>query len=304
MDSNDRRRLGDWLILACVGLALISDGWTADAPQKSRPQKDFVWRVQSTNGVLFLAGSLHELRARDRPSASLYEAYALCDRIVFEVDLAEIGQEDFRREVTRLARLPPGKSLTKQLDAATVQKLRQLARRQSLPEDEFEQFRPWFASSYASLLLLSEAGFEAAHGTDQTFFDRAVREGKPRESLETGRQQLDMLVNLPERDGLAELRRDLTNGLAEAEALVQAWKTGDVEAMERLALEDRNASPSMYDRLLTARNAAWLPRLEHWLAGTNSTLVLVGAAHLVGTNGLVHLLERRGHSVRQMPLVR
>jgi uncharacterized protein YbaP (TraB family) len=49
---------------------------------------------------------------------------------------------------------------------------------------------------------------------------------------------------------------------------------------------------------LAARNRAWLPQLEAVLAQQGRAMVLVGAGHLGGEEGLISLLEGKGHVVR------
>ncbi len=281
-------------LLVLVGSSFLETA-AADLP------KDFVWRVQGKPGTLYLAGSLHELRARDRPSPSLYEAYARCDRMVLEADLSEFEQPEFQARLAQLAALPAGKSLASRLDPTSRDQLKEIARRHRLPDDAFDRYQPWFASSYAALLLLEEAGFRGDHGVDRQFFDRAVREGKPRVFLETGQQQLDLLTRIPEAEALDSLRQDLQGGVDYARSLVEAWQQGDAATLERLTIADAEVTPVSFRRLVVDRNLAWLPQLERMLAQTNYTLVLVGAGHLVGTNGLVELVKQRGYPVVQLP---
>ena len=283
-----------------AGLVVACWGWCATA-QSPRIARDFVWRVTGTPATVYLAGSLHELRARDRPSLSLYQAYALADRVVFEADLAEFETPAFQERVHRLSTQPPGRGLTNQLDAATYERLSRIARRNDLPDDLFNRFQPWFAGTYAALLLLSEAGFQEDHGIDRTFYDRTVREGKRLEFLESGAEQLELLAGIPASEAIESLRQDLEAGVDDARALVEAWSQGDAETLDRLSRESSDRAPQSFQRFVVDRNLAWLPRLKTWLKDTNTTLVIVGAGHLVGTNGVVRLLERDGYSVTQLP---
>lgn len=280
--------------LVLLGLSL-SGATAADLP------KDFVWRVQGKPGTVYLAGSLHELRARDRPSPSLFEAYARCDRIVLEADLSEFEQSEFQAQLNQLAALPDGKSLASRLDPASRSQLQAIARRHRLPENAFDHYQPWFAGSYAALLLLEEAGFLGDHGVDRQFFDRALREGKPRLFLETAQEQLTHLSRIPDAEALNSLRQDLEGGVDYARSLVEAWTQGDAATVERLVIADAEVTPVSFRRLVVDRNRAWLPRLEDLLTQTNCTLILVGAGHLVGTNGLLELVQKRGYPVVQLP---
>jgi len=48
---------------------------------------------------------------------------------------------------------------------------------------------------------------------------------------------------------------------------------------------------------VTVRNAAWIVQILHRLAGSGHTVVVVGAAHLLGPDGLPAHLRALGYSV-------
>jgi uncharacterized protein YbaP (TraB family) len=51
--------------------------------------------------------------------------------------------------------------------------------------------------------------------------------------------------------------------------------------------------------LTTDRNRRWLPKIVALLGDDQDYLVIVGALHLVGSDGLVELLRRQGYHVVQ-----
>ena len=57
--------------------------------------------------------------------------------------------------------------------------------------------------------------------------------------------------------------------------------------------------PAAYQSLIVERNNNWMPQLEKCLARTTPCMVVVGAAHLVGPDGLLTLLQRKGYRVEQ-----
>ena len=56
----------------------------------------------------------------------------------------------------------------------------------------------------------------------------------------------------------------------------------------------------MYQRLLVDRNRNWLPKIEALFTRPGRTFVVVGAAHLVGPDGLLQMLKARGYTIEQM----
>ena len=57
--------------------------------------------------------------------------------------------------------------------------------------------------------------------------------------------------------------------------------------------------PDLYRVLTTDRNRKWLPTIDELLRDKQDYLVVVGALHLVGTNGIVEMLQRQGYKVEQ-----
>ena len=99
---------------------------------------------------------------------------------------------------------------------------------------------------------------------------------------------------------LAESLKDLDSERANVLKLTDAWKAGDAAAVERIVLDDVKDDPLMYERLLVNRNRNWLPRLDALLARKTRAFVVVGAAHLVGPDGLLAMFKAKGYKVDQL----
>jgi uncharacterized protein len=69
--------------------------------------------------------------------------------------------------------------------------------------------------------------------------------------------------------------------------------------MEKLLLPAMKASPELYARLLVERNANWVESVETCVRQKTSCFVVVGAAHLVGPDSLVAMLQKKGYTVEQ-----
>ena len=87
-----------------------------------------------------------------------------------------------------------------------------------------------------------------------------------------------------------------TKDLAE---MLRAWQTGDADKLEQLLNDASRKAPAIFKRLVGDRNRQWVPKIEEWLRGGNNAVVIVGAAHLVGKDGVVELLRKKGYKVTQ-----
>jgi uncharacterized protein YbaP (TraB family) len=59
----------------------------------------------------------------------------------------------------------------------------------------------------------------------------------------------------------------------------------------------RKDYPELYQQVLVERNNNWLPQIEAFLKTPETELILVGALHLAGNDGLLAQLRQRGYKV-------
>ena len=80
------------------------------------------------------------------------------------------------------------------------------------------------------------------------------------------------------------------------ETSYHAWIAGDFEEVDRISsLHWLNRFAPVKHAVITARNYLWLPTIRELVQSANEpTLVLVGAAHLGGSDGLLPQLAARG----------
>jgi len=74
---------------------------------------------------------------------------------------------------------------------------------------------------------------------------------------------------------------------------------GRHQALDRDALEPlRKASPQLFRRIVTDRNARWTTVLDQRLKGRGRTVVVVGMGHLIGPDGVPARLRALGYRVQ------
>jgi uncharacterized protein YbaP (TraB family) len=121
--------------------------------------------------------------------------------------------------------------------------------------------------------------------------------------LETAEFQISIFDRMPmdQQDRfLAETLKQLKTQTANVTTLADAWRFGDVATIEKLVLSDLKEDPALYQRLLVDRNRSWMPQIEALLERPGRAFIVVGAAHLVGPDGLLQMLKARGFTVEQM----
>lgn len=278
------------MLRALLVLGALCTAWPAAADS-------FVWQVSDDDSTLHLVGSMHLLPENAYPlPQAMTDAYTSARRVVFETDLAALQAPATQLSLLSQAQNVGGRSLREQLGAQYGDFVT-LVRRYELPLVSFEAMQPWFASLNLELANYLQAGFQPTLGLDQHFHNLALADGKPRLGLETTEAHMALLTGIGEGGGLDLLRSTIAQLIEQpevADALYQAWRSGDVAAMNALAAPLRDESPAAYAKLLTDRNRAWMPKLMELLGGSDDVAVVVGALHLVGDGGLVDLFAQRG----------
>jgi uncharacterized protein YbaP (TraB family) len=149
---------------------------------------------------------------------------------------------------------------------------------------------------------MSKLGFAAASGVDEQLAARARSDNKELIGLETVDDQFSIFAQL----SLDEQRRymrfslaSLDSAAADIDATISAWRQGDTQTLERLLNEDFKDFPDLRRRLTIDRNRRWLEKILPMLNANQDYLVVVGALHLVGSGGLIDLLQKQGLQVTQ-----
>jgi uncharacterized protein YbaP (TraB family) len=283
--------------LALVGIALLQHAKAATP--------SFVWKATSKQGgIVYLAGSVHLLSANYYPLNPAFDAaFTASDLLVEEVDLGDMRSPESQMLMLTRGMLPAGQSLEKIVSAATYELVSAKIEALGLPRGPLNQFKPWALALTLQLLEWQKAGFNADLGLDKHFYDLAVATKKSVQGLETVAFQIsrfdEMSMELQDRF-LSETLEELEATKAAVTKLADAWKSGDAAAVESIVLSDLKGEPEIYQRLLVDRHRTWLPKLEALFSRPRPAFVVVGAAHLVGEDGLLEMLRSKGYIIEQL----
>ena len=258
-----------------------------------------VWSLKGKRNTVYLAGSVHALpEGHAELSPQLELAYQAADAILMEVDLDDLNPLEAVQFVAEKGTLPAAQSLADVVGAAKYSRIIQLANSIDVPEPALERLEPWAAAMVLTQFALMKSGFDPELGIDMQVTARAREDGKPIDGLETVVDQLGIFDSrsLSEQTKfLVDAADDVPKMHDDLARLISAWRTGDLAALEREFNKERAQAPALYDQLLGARNRKWLPKIEALLDSDKDYLVLVGALHYVGRDGLLELLARDGY---------
>jgi uncharacterized protein len=285
--------------IACALGVLVA----VPSAQDAAASKHFLWKVDGRKTPLYLLGSIHLLSSTYYPlPAPLYQAFDSAGTLIEEINLDEMTSGSAVSLMLSRALYQDGHTLDQALTRETYERLTAYLQGAGMPLDPMKRFKPWMVGLTITALEAQKAGFDPNLGVDKHFFDRAKKSGKTIEALETAAfqiERLDELLPADQDDFIRQTLNEIENQRNNLKSMADAWAAGDTRALESLLLDGFKESPRTYQRLVVERNANWLPTLDRCLDAPRPCFVVVGAAHLVGPDGLVAMLRKKGLTVDQ-----
>ena len=263
-----------------------------------------VWSVRSGDNVIYLGGTVHLLRPGDYPLPDEFEeTYQASSELYFETDIAAMSDLSVQAQLLQQLTYSDDRSLRTVLSDEAYTALSAYTQTAGLPIVMLEKFKPGLLISTLQILVFQSMGF-TPQGVDAFFHTRAVADGKAEGQLETVQEQIGFIAAMGEgneSEFILLSLKDLTETGNVIDGMIGAWRSGDAQGLSELFVEDMKVeAPALYDTLLLERNLKWIPQINRMLQDADTEFVLVGAAHIVGENGLLDLLSQEGYEINQL----
>lgn len=263
-----------------------------------------VWKAQKDKSVIYLGATFHILREKDYPLPPEFDrAYKASEIVVFETDIGKLQDPSVQQNLLARAVYADGSTIDKHLSARAYRELSTYCEANGIPLKAFQNFKP-------SMLMLTLTSMEllrlgvTQQGVDAYFYGLANKDGKIVRGLETVEEQINYAVSMAdgnEDDFVSYSINDMKTISQQFESLADAWRRGDDEKINGLMVTDLGTRlPKLYRRLITDRNTKWLPLIEAYLKTPRTEFVLVGAGHLVGPEGIIAALKKKGYTVEKL----
>jgi uncharacterized protein len=273
-----------------------------------------LWKIDGPQGDVYLFGSIHILpKGLNWRRPELEAALQQAQRLVFEINLDDaMNPASTMGIVSQLGLLPPDKSLKKMLAPEYRAKLDEVVTSLGLPPAGVDRMRPWLAAiTLTSLSLIKQTSKDGKPvdpgamtnelaGVDMQLWKWGAAAGKERAALETAEDQIRIFAELPEGQQIQLLLstlKDISKPQATIDGLLDAWRRGDVAALDRGLHGEMTDFPALHKAVFHDRHVKWLPQIERMMADGKTHVVIVGAGHLVGKGSVVEMLRAKGIKV-------
>jgi uncharacterized protein len=281
-----------------VSIALVVFACTSASAESS------VWKAQKDNSIIYLGGTSHILRETDYPlPAEFDKAYKASEIVVFETDIGKLLDPSTQQKLLSRAMFADGSTIDKHVSARTYGELSAYCESNSIPLKAFSQFKPSMLMVTLTLMELMKLGV-TQQGVDLFYYGQANKDKKVVEGLETVDEQINYAVSMA--DGNADefvtySIKDMKTIKQQFEILANAWRMGDAEKLDELMVAElKTRQPKLYKKLITDRNRNWLPLIDAYQKTRRTEFVLVGVGHLVGPDGIIEGLKKKGYTVNKL----
>lgn len=306
------RRL-DRLLLGFLALLAVSCA-TAPPPPIETGQL-FLWEVERADGeggVAHLLGTVHLSQESLHFDPAVERALAEAETLVLELDPSELDPARMDQLSAEMGLFQDGRTLDEVVQPETWAALSRHAAQAGVPIEALRPFEPWYALLTLQMLALAGEGFAPEQGVETGLVAQAQGLDKPTVGLETAADQLATFDRLPLDFQERMLREFLEEGDPNAAGgstrsvtvLIDAWKKGDTVRMESEIFAPLAQDPTLapyYEGMYFRRNHEMALQIGAFVDTGGRWFVAVGAAHMVGAQGIPSLLSDQGYRVDRIP---
>ena len=262
-----------------------------------------LWEVSGDSiTTSYVFGTIHLIPAEDYflPDGTL-EAIDVSDRLVFEIDMADMMDIGAQMALLTKAFMSDGKTLKDLLSDEDYLIVKEHFDAMGLPLFLLERIKPMFLSVFASGdFSMDGMSTGSTKSYEMEFFELAQAGEKTTGGLETMEYQISMFDSIPyedQADMLVETIKQQDAGNDQLDELVEMYKSQDIDALFNMLAAGDESIGEHEDVLVSGRNMNWIPIMKE-LMRNETVFFAVGAGHLGGQKGVIRLLREEGFTVK------
>lgn len=281
------------LVIAALLLSFISVA-------QEQEENSLLWEI-SGNGLQqpsYLFGTIHMICKEDFIMPELVkQKFTAAGKVFLEFDMDDPLMQ---MKMLKLAMLPQGETLKTIFgkDYGLIDSF--FKNNTNYPLAMFNQFKPMVVMSMLTIKTLS---CDSTESYEATFMNMAKKEGKNIHGLETIEDQMKIFDEIPdsiEVQNLVKMIREYDLQKKQFEEVVKLYKQQKIFQLQKEIVTSTDLMGAE-EALLTKRNNNWIPVIEKNSKET-ACFFAVGAGHLGGENGVIHLLRKAGYTVKAIKI--
>lgn len=268
--------------------------------------KCLFWEVSDDNNSVYVLGSIHYADERIYPlNKDVIKSYEKADYLVVEANV----NTDYTGLQYLQQKMMSDKNLSELVSSETYKIVMEELSSVGPEGIPAENMKPWgLAMTIESLKMQRAIKGSINKGIDNYFFLKAMISNKPILELEGLKFQVDLFDSLPLNIQDYYLRSATILTYKQAEDIMNFYfkciKEGDDKNLyAALNANNRDALAKEFNKLvITNRNSGMVSKIESYLADKENKIyfVVAGAAHMVGEDGVINLLVKKGYKIKRI----
>ena len=176
----------------------------------------------------------------------------------------------------------------------------------------YDNYKPVFFESLFENLIINDAMLKSESGIDMYFLSLASENNKKILEVESAEFQYNLLLNTPlelDKIMIEEYIDNYDLNVSQMKDLYELWKKGDKEQLENILInsesqnateEEKKLMENYNQSLIIDRNYGMANVLENYFEKKQNVFCVVGLGHVIGDEGIINLLQKRGYDVAQL----
>jgi len=294
--------------------AALSDS-VADMPYA----QGLTWEAAKGDDTLTIIGTMHIFDPRlEALRSKVLDVVQSADLVMLEATPAEEkALQDLVVSQPELLFITDGPTLPERLDEETWNLVSDAASQRGIPGFMAAKMQPWYLSLTLAIPVCAISDMVSGiSGLDKMITDDAIAADVPLQAVEPVTTLFELFDGQPIEEQVDMLRVNMLAPDIQQQMFVAMLdlyfeeEVGRLWDMSRIAIaqmpeidpvEGAAMFEEMQSALLDKRNQAWIPVITEATEMNDDVVVAVGAAHLIGEQGILQLLENEGWAITQIP---
>jgi uncharacterized protein len=297
------------LLVSMFAILLVLVGCTTEKTETTKPKeatteqkeqaststiKPFLYEVKKGDATVYLFGTQHLGKESYYPLPTYAEeAFKNSDALVTEIKMDEIPIPDLSKFVYK-----NGETIENHLSEKAIEHLKKIVPEYGIDYEKAKLMNPGMLGITLTQLTLGSTDYSPNYGLDTYFTKKAKETNKELLALETVQFQLDLLYNnqftKEEAEQAVLAIKPKAESVDEFKQMATYFEQGDVEKLEKYVIE--STPEKEYKSIIYDRNVNMTNKIEEYFKTNKTYFVAVGAAHVIGKDGIVAMLQQKGYS--------
>lgn len=270
--------------------------------------------TDKSDTTIYLLGSIHAADDTAYPlPEKITKAFNESEYLAVEVDIVKLT-DDFDAQLSLAQKMiyNDGTTIKDHIGEELYNSMVELLKEKSSYSTLYDSYKPAFFESLFENAIISDASLNSNDGIDMHFLNLAKENNKTILEVESADFQYDLLLSFSDELGKLNIQsyvESYDESVDELTTLYEAWKKGDIVELEKMLFEETDTEYTEEQKkliedynnaLIIDRNYNMANVLETYFDEEKNVFCVVGLGHVIGEEGIINLLEKKGYTVEQI----